>query len=66
MRSIGFSVEENESANWVMVYGFAPGDAADVLNVFSRHGTIVARKVRKILYNLFCTILFLLVEVCEK
>ena len=38
------SVEEDESANWVMVYGFAPGDAAEVLKIFSRHGTVVAKK----------------------
>ncbi|VDD87594.1 unnamed protein product [Enterobius vermicularis] len=36
--------EEDESANWVMVYGFAPGDAAEVLKIFSRHGTVVAKK----------------------
>lgn len=28
-----------------MVYGFAPGDAAEVLKIFSRHGTVVAKKV---------------------
>uniref|UniRef100_A0A0N5AZX2 Nucleoporin NUP35 n=1 Tax=Syphacia muris TaxID=451379 RepID=A0A0N5AZX2_9BILA len=35
----------DESANWVMVYGFAPGDAAEVIKIFSRHGIVVAKKL---------------------
>uniref|UniRef100_A0A915BIC2 Nucleoporin NUP35 n=1 Tax=Parascaris univalens TaxID=6257 RepID=A0A915BIC2_PARUN len=38
-------VRENDGAlHWVIVFGFSPEDASRVLQLFSRHGTVVAHR----------------------